>query len=119
MAAYELAEESVDGPYYLEKVSIPGDSEGGFEYEEITVEEGRVTEGEEDLEAAVKALRDRIEGSESVPLTERLGSAKQPVTHIPEVVDDFLRNFLVKLGMSRTLDCFQTEWFEMLQKGNP
>ncbi|XP_036444258.1 sperm-associated antigen 16 protein [Colossoma macropomum] len=117
MAAYELAEESVDGPYYLEKVSIPEDSEDGFEYEEITVEEEGVTEGEEDLEAAVKALRDRIEASESVPLTERLGSAKQPVTHIPEVVDDFLRNFLVKMGMSRTLDCFQTEWFEMLQKG--
>ncbi|KAL6470246.1 hypothetical protein MHYP_G00213650 [Metynnis hypsauchen] len=117
MAARELEEESVDGPYYLEKVSIPEDSEDGFEYEEITVEEEGVTEGEEDLEAAVKALRDRIEASESVPLTERLGSAKQPVAHIPEVVDDFLRNFLVKMGMSRTLECFQTEWFEMLQKG--
>ena len=28
----------------------------------------------------------------------------------PEVVDDFVRNFLVKMEMKRTLDCFQTEW---------
>ena len=28
----------------------------------------------------------------------------------PEIVEDFVRNFLVKMGMTRTLDCFQTEW---------
>ena len=28
----------------------------------------------------------------------------------PEVIDDFVRNFLVKMGMTRTLDCFQNEW---------
>lgn len=28
----------------------------------------------------------------------------------PEIVEDFVRNFLVKMGMVRTLDCFQTEW---------
>ncbi|XP_076835806.1 sperm-associated antigen 16 protein [Brachyhypopomus gauderio] len=115
MATYKPAEESVDGPYYLEKVSIPEDSEDGFEYEEITVEEESISEGGNDLEAAVKALRDRIEGSNSV--TRQLSSDKQPITPIPEVVDDFLRNFLVKMGMHRTLDCFQTEWYEMLQKG--
>ncbi|XP_026855952.2 sperm-associated antigen 16 protein [Electrophorus electricus] len=115
MATNETAEESVDGPYYLEKVSIPEDSEDGFDYEEITVEEESISEGEEDLEAAVKALRDRFDGSESV--IQRPSSDKQPITAIPEVVDDFLRNFLAKMGMHRTLDCFQTEWFEMLQKG--
>lgn len=34
----------------------------------------------------------------------------------PEVVEDFVRNFLVKMGMNRTLDCFQTEWWV---PGNP
>ncbi|XP_072518337.1 sperm-associated antigen 16 protein [Salminus brasiliensis] len=112
---FESTEESVDGPYYLEKVSVPEESEDGFEYEEIAVEEESVAEGEEDLEATVKALRDRTDLSE--PVTERPASAKQPIDHIPEVVDDFLRNFLVKMGMTRTLDCFQTEWFELLHKG--
>ena len=33
-----------------------------------------------------------------------------PVNMRPELVDDFVRNFLVKMGMTRSLDCFQTEW---------
>ncbi|XP_007259622.2 sperm-associated antigen 16 protein [Astyanax mexicanus] len=112
----ESAEESVDGPFYLEKVLIPEESEDGFEYEEIIEEEESVTEGEETLEAAVKAaVKGRAE--EFQRDIEPPNTAKQPLNHIPEVVDDFLRNFLVKMGMSRTLDCFQTEWFEMLHKG--
>ncbi|XP_026794582.3 sperm-associated antigen 16 protein [Pangasianodon hypophthalmus] len=107
--------ESVEGPYYLEKVSIPEDSEDGFEYEEISVEEESVTE-EENLEAVAEVLRNRTEDSEFVP--EWIPSSSQKLqSPIPEVVDDFLRNFLVKMGMNRTLDCFQTEWYEMLQKG--
>lgn len=109
--------ESVDGPYYLEKVSIPEDSEDGFEYEELSVEEESVAE-EEDLEAVAEVLRNHTNDSEFV-LPERIPSSSQKLlcSPTPEVVDDFLRNFLVKMGMSRTLDCFQTEWFEMLQKG--
>uniref|UniRef100_A0A8B9CVK6 Sperm associated antigen 16 n=1 Tax=Anser brachyrhynchus TaxID=132585 RepID=A0A8B9CVK6_9AVES len=32
-------------------------------------------------------------------------------------MDDFFCNFLVRLGMSRTLDCFQTEWYELIERG--
>ncbi|KAJ0406908.1 hypothetical protein P43SY_001759 [Pythium insidiosum] len=35
----------------------------------------------------------------------------------PAVVDDFIRNFLIKLGMSRTLDTFNHEWYEFIAKG--
>ena len=35
----------------------------------------------------------------------------------PEVVDDFIRNFLIKVGMSRTLDNFNSEWYDLQQKG--
>ncbi|KAI7796415.1 sperm-associated antigen 16 protein [Triplophysa rosa] len=102
--------------YYLEQVLIPDDSDEEYKYEEVTVEdELSVTQGEEDLETAVKAFRDRLDATECA--TQRVASAKLPVSRIPEVVDDFLRNYLVKMGLERTLDCFQTEWFEMLQKG--
>ena len=40
---------------------------------------------------------------------------KASVTQRPEVVDDFVRNFLVKMKMYRTLDCFQTEWLAFQQ----
>ena len=33
------------------------------------------------------------------------------VTRQPEVVDDFFRNFLVKMGLHRTLESFETEWY--------
>ena len=35
----------------------------------------------------------------------------------PSVVDDFIRNFMIKVGMQRTLDSFNTEWYELQAKG--
>jgi len=34
------------------------------------------------------------------------------VTQRPAVMDDFIRNFLVKNGMMRTLEAFQAEWYD-------
>lgn len=42
--------------------------------------------------------------------TKRDNLPKSSVTKRPELVDDFVRNFLVRMNMRRTLDCFQTEW---------
>ncbi len=117
-ARYEVAEESVDGPYYLEKVLIPEDSEDDYNYDEVTVDdELSIPEGEEDLETAIKAVQDQTDATECTTQTQRVSSAKHPVPKIPEVVNDFVRNYLVKMGMKRTLDCFQIEWFEMIHKG--
>ena len=35
----------------------------------------------------------------------------------PVVVDDFIRNFLTKCAMSKTMNMFQQEWFELQKKG--
>ncbi|MFT7812513.1 sperm-associated antigen 16 protein [Arapaima gigas] len=93
------------------------DSEDGYQYEEVTLEDDwSLTEGEEDLEAALKAICSRSE--DVVSVEHAPPSGKQAVSHIPEAVEDFLRNFLVRMGMHRTLDCFQTEWYEMMQRGS-
>lgn len=43
---------------------------------------------------------------------------QQPHTQVrPAVVDDFVRNFLIKIGMTRTLDTFNHEWYELVAKG--
>ena len=34
----------------------------------------------------------------------------------PEVVDDFIRNYLSSKSLLKTLDAFQNEWYEMQQK---
>jgi hypothetical protein len=50
------------------------------------------------------------------------GQAAQqaPVAHtqsLPSVADDFIRNFLIRSGMSRSLDAFNTEWYELAARG--
>ncbi|XP_041432811.1 sperm-associated antigen 16 protein isoform X2 [Xenopus laevis] len=102
--------------YYLEQVTITEGSEDGYQYEEIPPDDDdfSLPEGEEDLVRTVQTVRDQAEDSfspRSVLTTQR------PVSHRPEVVDDFVRNFLIKMGMMKTLECFQTEWYEMMQKG--
>ena len=39
------------------------------------------------------------------------------VTRKPEVMDDFLRNFFVKMGLARTCEAFETEWYELKATG--
>lgn len=35
----------------------------------------------------------------------------------PEVIDDFLRNFFIKMGLSRTCEIFEAEWYELKATG--
>lgn len=39
------------------------------------------------------------------------------LTQKPEVIDDFIRNFLAAKGMLKSLDTFQNEWYELQKKG--
>ena len=50
-------------------------------------------------------------------VSESEGVPRSTISHRPEVVDDFIRNFLIRYKMSRTLDAFQREWYELQQKG--
>ncbi len=43
-------------------------------------------------------------------------SKQQIIPEIPEAVDDFLRNFLRRAGLSRTLNCFEAGWYNSAQK---
>ncbi|XP_048866544.1 LOW QUALITY PROTEIN: sperm-associated antigen 16 protein [Brienomyrus brachyistius] len=112
----EVPGESDDGAFYFEQVSIPEDSEDGYQYKEVTLDDDcSLTEEDEGLEATVRATREHAEGTGSVD--HRIFKDASKVSHIPETVDDFLRNFLVKMRMQRTLQSFQTEWYEMAQHG--
>lgn len=86
------------------------DSDGDFEYEEVSLgDDWSLAEGEEDLEATVKAIQDRAEAAAAA-------AAAPPGPGAPALVD-FLRTFLLHMRMTDTLDCFQAEWTEMAQKG--
>ncbi|XP_056260094.1 sperm-associated antigen 16 protein [Seriola aureovittata] len=68
------------------------------------------SEEEEDLEEALR------EAATTTAARTKSGLSKQQViSKIPEVVDDFLRNFLRRSGLSRTLNSFEAEWYSSAQ----
>ncbi|KAF3824177.1 hypothetical protein GH733_008462, partial [Mirounga leonina] len=69
-----------------------------------------IPEGEEDLAKAIQMVQEQATDIQILEQKTVLPS-KQPT---PEVIEDFLCNFLIKMGMTRTLDCFQ---YELIQKG--
>eukprot|EP00947_MAST-08B_sp_MAST-8B-sp1_P002546 g2546.t1 len=131
-----------DDLYALEQVELDDDSDDNFEYTELPVDgddfggldDDEDEDEDEDLETALASIRSAAGGGGSragarsaqsgrggggggldVGGTETLASTKAHVR--PAVVDDFIRNFLIKRGMARTLDEFNTEWYEMQSKG--
>ena len=65
-------------------------------------------DSDEDLVAALTSLQKTNRGPPAggVDLNPEV---KRGTDVRPSVVDDFIRNFLIKVGMERTLECFNTE----------
>jgi len=102
-----------DGIQVLERAEI-SDDEDDFQYEVVTEEPDDDDDEDDDLADALASINIK----RSTSTTERSNVSTSPVTQVrPSVVDDFVRNFLIKAGMKRTLDCFNAEWYEMQSKG--
>jgi len=103
---------TTDGLQVLERVELSDDEED-FKYEAVD-EEDFGGDDDEDLAEALASLQYKnTKGGDDMGL-----QASASVTQVrPSVVDDFIRNFLVKAGMKRALDAFNTEWFELQGKG--
>lgn len=105
-----------DSAYVLEKVSYDkGDeSDGEYKYEEVVIESDSDDDDNDDLETVLKTSQKKPDAlsKKAAPVQTHPSFTKKH-----EVVDDFIRNFLVKSKFDRTLDTFQTEWYEMVQKG--
>ncbi|OWF39576.1 sperm-associated antigen 16 protein-like isoform X1 [Mizuhopecten yessoensis] len=102
--------------YYLEKEKIAVDSDDEYTYEEVPVDEDFLAADlHEDLDLAVQTIQDVEEDKQAG--IKKDSAPRASVTKREEVVDDYVRNFLVRMGMNRTLDSFQTEWYELQQRG--
>lgn len=109
--------------YYLEEVDIE-DEEDGDAYEEV---EEEFESDEEDFKGTLSKIKKEGEKDKDPEPTKpksKKSTAKQAptskgasVTEKETVVDDFIRNFLIKLNMKQTLDTFNTEWYELSEKG--
>ncbi|CAO2624887.1 Sperm-associated antigen 16 protein [Lemmus lemmus] len=104
---------AAEGAYYLEQVTLTEASEDECEYEEIPDDNFSIPEGEEDLAKAIHIVQEQA--TDVQILEQKTVLPSRHVAH--ETIEDFLCNFLIKMEMTRTLDCFQAEWYELIQKG--
>ncbi|CAH6791734.1 Spag16 [Phodopus roborovskii] len=92
---------AAEGAYYLERILlIPDDNFS-------------IPEGEEDLAKAIHMVQEQA--ADVQILEQKTVLPSRHVVH--EAIEDFLCNFLIKMEMTRTLNCFQAEWYELIQKG--
>lgn len=104
-----------EGIKILEKVDFSDDEEeDDFKYEEIQEPEDFDAEDDNELADALASLQLK----HKTGANDGMANPSNAMTQVrPSVVDDFLRNFLIKAGLKRSLDTFNTEWYEMQSKG--
>ncbi|CAF1276552.1 unnamed protein product [Didymodactylos carnosus] len=103
-----------DVPYYVEKRYVRADeNREEFDYEEVPVEEFYEEDKEDSLDVLIRTVKDLQKDHQS------LASAipKGTLATQPEAVDDFVRNFLVRMGMRKTMQQFQVEWHDLVSSG--
>lgn len=94
------------------------EEDDAFQYEEIAFDP-EDEENEDDMLDAFSALQQQLSAPGSPTRNNgAIATTTTVVTHVrPSVVDDFIRNFLIKSGMKRSLEVFNTEWYELQSKG--
>lgn len=97
----------------LERVEFEDEDDEEFKYEHVLEEVEGEDDEDNDLQDALASIRLKQQGSSSPG-----GMGGGSITQIrPSVVDDFVRNFMIKAGMKRSLEAFNTEWYELNSKG--
>lgn len=87
---------------------VPDDSEAASPCEDEALNDDWALRKEgAELEATIKAIQSRVEAD----------TAASPITRHREPMNAFLSKFLFQMGMTETLECFQSEWAELLQRG--
>mmetsp|Transcript_7562 Transcript_7562/g.11222 ORF Transcript_7562/g.11222 Transcript_7562/m.11222 type:complete len:606 (-) Transcript_7562:1753-3570(-) len=99
---------------------LSGDDE---EFAEVNLDTEDAEEGgiNEDFATTMHALEAKKQAEQKKKEQEKLKNAtslkpKSKIRRQPEVVDDFIRNFLVQYNMAQTLEVFQNEWYEKQMK---
>jgi plasmid maintenance system antidote protein VapI len=109
----------------VEQYEISDDEADEFDYDAVEAPDDDDDDDDDDEDfaaalASVQRLDEKSRAGSTVASQRDIGTpaAKPTLTQVrPEVVDDFIRNFLIKVGMSRTLDNFNSEWYDLQQKG--
>ena len=109
----EPAELPADDIFYVTESDIPVVNDEDFSYEELPVVHYCTSDEEEDFDRANKALLVSKRHADLGDSTQDRLTAT--LSKMPEVVEDFVKNFLVEEGMLNTLGTFQAEWHRLRQ----
>ena len=85
-----------------------------FEYQKV---EDTFPEDEDEDDELTEALASMQTRNRNQSPTAQLNQATTMTQIRPSVVDDFIRNFMIKAGMKRSLETFNAEWYELQSKG--
>lgn len=119
-----MSEGSQEEAYVLEKRELSVEEDEGYDYASVKSSEEELPElssdDDEDLEdfhklkakTTIKKLQQ--EGREDQAQAQQV---KPRVVNREIVIDDYIRNFLLKFGMHKCLNVFQLEWTELHKKG--
>jgi hypothetical protein len=110
MAANGDGEE--ENTFYLEEVDLEEEEEN-IDYDEVPLDDDD-DDLNDDFAAVIKNVK---EGGDLNFTKKSTSKAAENLGAKPTVVDDFIRNFLIKLGMAQTLEIFNTEWYQMEEQG--
>lgn len=103
----------------LESIELSDESDDEFNYEELP-EEGDQVDEEEVLDDINRLVNEEQEKRRQEEAEHSLGAGNDGPARVqqrPQVIDDFFRNFLIKNSMKRSLEAFQSEWYELQQSG--
>ncbi|KAJ3272040.1 Sperm-associated antigen 16 protein [Terramyces sp. JEL0728] len=107
--------------YILEDAQlIAQDSDDDLEFEEIPVEpfdEMSDSDVEESLEQAVRNMHEKGAFGSTLEKGETGEKNEIALVKDPEVIDDYIRNYLSSKALLKSLDAFQNEWYEFQHKG--
>lgn len=104
-----------NGLQIIERVELSDDEDDDFAYERVD-DDLELDEDDEDLAEALASIQLKTKNGQSQ--SSQLHSTNTVTQIRPAVVDDFIRNFMIKAGMKRSLEAFNTEWYELQSKGN-
>jgi WD40 repeat protein len=106
----------IDEMKVLEKVDFSDDEDDDFKYEEVSEGDDQDDNLDEDLADALAFVQMKQKGTGSG--NDGSSLASNTITQVrPSVADDFVRNFLIKAGMKKSLEVFNVEWYELQSKG--
>ena len=119
--------------YIIEKQEITDDEADDQDYDSPDIDEdpeladlGDLSDDDEDLndfealktKMDIKQLKKAKETGVSGYASALTNKEKKPVSiERPVVIDNFIRNFLTKSKMNKTMNTFQQEWFDLQKKG--